>query len=51
MGVPDFCARWRAFNALQVAVGVEVAIALLVGVVMDRDPNGSSQNSRALIKF
>jgi hypothetical protein len=21
MGVPDFCARWRAINALQVAVG------------------------------
>jgi hypothetical protein len=21
MGVPDFCARWRAFNALQVAIG------------------------------
>jgi hypothetical protein len=21
--VPDFCARWRAFNALQVAVGAE----------------------------
>jgi hypothetical protein len=21
MGVPDLCARWRAFNALQVAVG------------------------------
>jgi hypothetical protein len=27
MGVPDFCARWRAFNALQVAVGVEVFVA------------------------
>ena len=29
MGVLD-CARWRAFNALQVAVGAEVAVALLV---------------------
>jgi hypothetical protein len=29
MGVPDFCARWRAFNALQVAVGVEVSVAPL----------------------
>jgi hypothetical protein len=27
MGVPDFCARWRAFNALQVAVGAEIAVA------------------------
>jgi hypothetical protein len=27
MGVPDFCARWRAFNALQVAVGAEVSVA------------------------
>jgi hypothetical protein len=27
MGVPDFCARWRAFNALQVAVGAEVFVA------------------------
>jgi hypothetical protein len=30
MGVPDFCARWRAFNTLQVAIGAEVAVALLV---------------------
>jgi hypothetical protein len=30
MGVPDFCARWRTFNALQVAVGAEVVVALLV---------------------
>jgi hypothetical protein len=29
MGVPDFCARWRAFNALQVAVGAEVFVASL----------------------
>jgi hypothetical protein len=29
MGVPDFCARWRAFNALQVAVGAEISVALL----------------------
>jgi hypothetical protein len=29
MGVPDFCARWRAFNALQVAVGAEVSVALM----------------------
>jgi hypothetical protein len=29
MGVPDFCARWRALNALQVAVGAEVAVALM----------------------
>jgi hypothetical protein len=29
MGVPDFCARWRAFNALQVAVGAEVSVASL----------------------
>jgi hypothetical protein len=27
MGVPDFCARWRAFNALQVAIGAEVSVA------------------------
>jgi hypothetical protein len=27
MGVLDFCARWRAFNALQVAVGAEVSVA------------------------
>jgi hypothetical protein len=27
MGVPDFCARWRAFNALQVAVGAEMSVA------------------------
>ena len=27
MGVPDFCARWRAINALQVAVGAEIAVA------------------------
>jgi hypothetical protein len=27
MGVPDFCARWRAFNALQVAVGAEISVA------------------------
>jgi hypothetical protein len=27
MGVPDFCARWRAFNALQVAVSAEVSVA------------------------
>jgi hypothetical protein len=27
MGVPDFCARWRTFNALQVAVGAEVSVA------------------------
>jgi hypothetical protein len=27
MGVPDFCACWRAFNALQVAVGTEVSVA------------------------
>jgi hypothetical protein len=27
MGVSDFCARWRAFNALQVAVGAEVSVA------------------------
>jgi hypothetical protein len=27
MGVPDLCARWRAFNALQVAVGAEIAVA------------------------
>jgi hypothetical protein len=27
MGVPDFCARWRAINALQVAVGAVVAVA------------------------
>ena len=26
MGVPDFCARWRAINALQVAVGAEIAV-------------------------
>jgi hypothetical protein len=25
--MPDFCARWRAFNALQVAVGAEVSVA------------------------
>jgi hypothetical protein len=30
MGVPDLCARWRAINTLQVAVGAEVAVALLV---------------------
>jgi hypothetical protein len=29
MGVPDFCARWRAINALQVAVGAEVSVASL----------------------
>jgi hypothetical protein len=29
MGVPDFCARWRAFNALQVAVGAEISVAPL----------------------
>jgi hypothetical protein len=29
IGMPDFCARWRAFNALQVAVGAEVAVATL----------------------
>jgi hypothetical protein len=29
MGVPDSCARWRAFNALQVAVGAEVSVASL----------------------
>jgi hypothetical protein len=27
MGVPDFCARWRAFNALQVVVDAEVSVA------------------------
>jgi hypothetical protein len=27
MGVPDFCSRWRAFNALQVAIGAEVSVA------------------------
>jgi hypothetical protein len=27
MGMPDFCARWRAINALQVAVGAEIAVA------------------------
>jgi hypothetical protein len=27
MGVPDFCARWRTFNALQVTVGAEVSVA------------------------
>jgi hypothetical protein len=27
MGMPDFCARWRTFNALQVAVGAEVSVA------------------------
>jgi hypothetical protein len=27
MGVPDFCARWRAINALQVAVGAEIVVA------------------------
>jgi hypothetical protein len=27
MGRPDFCARWRAINALQVAVGAEIAVA------------------------
>src|SRR6187455_580745 len=27
MGVPDFCARWRVINALQVAVGAEIAVA------------------------
>ena len=27
MGVRDFCARWRTFNALQVAVGAEIAVA------------------------
>jgi hypothetical protein len=26
MGMPDFCARWRALNALQVAVGAEIAV-------------------------
>jgi hypothetical protein len=30
MGVPDFCARWRAFNALQVAVGAEVSVASML---------------------
>jgi hypothetical protein len=30
MGVPAFCARWRAINALQVAVGAEVAVAPLL---------------------
>jgi hypothetical protein len=25
--VPDFCARWRAINALQVAVDAEIAVA------------------------
>jgi hypothetical protein len=29
MGVPDFCACWRAFNALQVAVGAEIFVATL----------------------
>jgi hypothetical protein len=28
MGVPDLCARWRAINALQVAVGTVVVVAL-----------------------
>jgi hypothetical protein len=27
MGVRDLCARWRAFNALQVAVGAEISVA------------------------
>jgi hypothetical protein len=27
--VPAFCARWRAFNALQVAVGAEISVAPL----------------------
>jgi hypothetical protein len=27
MGAPAFCARWRTFNALQVAVGAEVSVA------------------------
>ena len=27
MGVPDFCACWRAINALQVAIGAEIAVA------------------------
>jgi hypothetical protein len=27
--VPEFCARWCAFNALQVAVGAEVSVASL----------------------
>ena len=29
MGVPNFCARWRACNALQVAVGTEISVAPL----------------------
>jgi hypothetical protein len=43
MGVPDFCARWRAFNALQVAVGAEVSVASMSHRIVRCTPDMSGE--------
>jgi hypothetical protein len=43
MSVPDFCARWRAFNALQVAVGAEVSVASMAHRTVRCTPNMSGE--------
>jgi hypothetical protein len=48
MGVSDFCARWRAFNALQVAVGAEVVVALLVHRTVRCTPDSPVNYSGAI---
>jgi hypothetical protein len=48
MGVPDFCARWRAFNTLQVAIGAEVAVALLVHRTVRCTPDSPVNYSGAI---
>jgi hypothetical protein len=50
MGVPDFYARWRAFNALQVAVGAEVAVALLVHRTVRCTPDSPMNYSGAIFR-
>jgi hypothetical protein len=43
MGVPDFCARWRAFNALQVAVGAEVSVTSMAHRTVRCTPDMSGE--------
>jgi hypothetical protein len=47
MGVPDLCARWRAFNASQVAVGTEIAVALLLHRTVRCTPDSPVNYSEA----
>jgi hypothetical protein len=51
MGVPDFCARWRALNTLQVAVGAKVSVASMSHRIVRCTPDSPVNYSGAPLDF